>query len=196
MSIMMLVNTSCVTQNAQKTQDENSNEFKKDKGVAKQNNTPQPLSTKDNATTTEIYAPRSPIKNEKMTATSENSPRTPNKKELSYEPAVVELEGKLTIKTYWGPPNFGGNPKTDSKLKEWILKLNEPIDVIGDKDPTNDETSTSVYGVTKVQLVLLGPHRNLVGKRVLVKGMLFHGTTGHHFTDVLMLVQSISPSSK
>jgi hypothetical protein len=29
---------------------------------------------------------------------------------LDYWPAVVQVEGKLNIKTFFGPPNFGENP--------------------------------------------------------------------------------------
>jgi len=48
---------------------------------------------------------------------------------LEYEPAVVELEGKLRVKTFYGPPNFGENPKTDLKERCWILSLDKPINV-------------------------------------------------------------------
>jgi hypothetical protein len=130
------------------------------------------------------------------TATQDNTPKTPVKKELSYEPTIVELEGTLTVKTYYGPPNYGENPKTDTKEKQWILILSDPVDVIGNKDSHDDLHTVSVHNITDVQLVLLGPHDNLIGKTVLVKGTLFHGFTGHHHTDVLMDVQSISPRPK
>ena len=42
------------------------------------------------------------------------------------------------------------------------------------------------------ELVLTVPHKNMIGKNVIVIGALFHGFTGHHHTDVLMRVQSIS----
>ena len=131
-------------------------------------------------------------KKENVPTKQNSTPWTPRGRELSYEPTVVELEGTLTIKTFYGPPNYGENPKTDSKEKQWILKLKEPVDVIGDKGPPNDLTFTSVYRVTQMELVLLGRHNNLIGKQVLVKGTLFHAHTGHHHTDVLMEVQSIS----
>jgi hypothetical protein len=34
---------------------------------------------------------------------------------LSYQPKVVELKGTLSVKTYYGPPNYGENPDTDAK---------------------------------------------------------------------------------
>jgi hypothetical protein len=127
-----------------------------------------------------------PLKKEE---TQNNALRTPSKKELSYEPTVVELKGTLTVKTFFGPPNYGENPKTDSKEKEWILKLNEPVDVIGDDGYPE---TISVHGVRDLELVLSGRHSELIGKKVIAKGTLFHAQTGHHHTDVLMEVQSIN----
>ena len=40
-------------------------------------------------------------------------------------------------------------------------------------------------------MVLTAPHKELIGKTVLVKGTLFHAFTAHHHTDVLMDVHSI-----
>jgi len=115
-----------------------------------------------------------------------------DKKEwLDYWPAVVELEGKLSIETFFGPPNFGENPKTDSKERSWILSLNKPINVRGKTDP-DPGLSTPAENVRNLQLVLSVPRKELIGKKVIVKGTLFHAHTGHHHTDALMNVQSIS----
>lgn len=109
---------------------------------------------------------------------------------LEYEPAVVVLEGKLIIKTYFGPPNFGEDPKTDSRERSWILSLDKPIKVRA-KDETDPVTGPSVDNVRELQLVLHKPRRKMIGKKVRVKGTLFHAHTGHHHTDVLMDVESI-----
>lgn len=110
----------------------------------------------------------------------------------SYEPAVVELKGNLSIKTFFGPPNFGENPSTDSKENSWILSLTSPMNVCAkiDGDPTS---GPSVENVRELQLVLPKSRKELIGKDVIVVGTLFHAHTGHHHTDVLMTVQSISP---
>ena len=111
---------------------------------------------------------------------------------LTYEPAVVELRGKLTTKMYYGPPNYGENPKTDSKEVFFILLLSKPVNVRGNPDPAGPEDQVSVENVRRMELVLRIPHKNMLGKNVTVKGMLFHAFTGHHHTDVLMSVRSIS----
>ncbi len=110
---------------------------------------------------------------------------------VDYWPAIVEVKGKLGVKTFFGPPNFGENPKTDAKERSWILSLDKPINVRA-KDETDPISGPSVDNVRELQLVLHEPRRELIGKKVIIKGTLFHAHTGHHHTDVLMDVQSIS----
>lgn len=109
---------------------------------------------------------------------------------VDYWPAVVELKGKLVIKTFFGPPNFGENPETDVKERSWILSFEKPIYVRA-KTETDPILGPSVEDIRELQLVLPKPHRELIGKKVIVKGTLFHAHTGHHHTDVLMDVQLI-----
>ena len=120
---------------------------------------------------------------------------TPQQKTwLSYEPAVVELEGKLTIVTYSGSLNFGKDPKTDRKEEVAILELSQPINVRG--NPKSDRDEETVEGVKKVQLVIDPhiPYRRLIGQNVAVKGCLFHAQMKHHFADVLLVVKQIRKS--
>jgi len=113
---------------------------------------------------------------------------------LTYEPTVVELRGKLITKWYYGPPNYGENPKTDSRELLPFLVLDRPVNVRGNPDPDSWPDQVSVEHVRTMELVLTLPHKNMIGKNVIVKGMLFHAFTGHHHTDVLMSVQSFSLS--
>jgi hypothetical protein len=122
---------------------------------------------------------------------------TAQKKEwLSYQPTVVELKGRLSVKTYYGPPNYGENPKTDAKEVLPILILENSINVRGSRNPQIEFDRKSVRNLRVIQLVLQMPHKEFIGKTVLVKGTLFHGFTGHHHTDVLMDVRSIKLSPK
>lgn len=116
--------------------------------------------------------------------------RTRSDEWLPFEPAVVELNGKLDIETFFGPPNFGEEPDRDSEERHWILTLDKPINVR--PGPGSDPLfSEPVENVRKVQLVMHEPHRELIDKRVLVTGTLFRGHTGHHFTEALLNVRSI-----
>jgi len=111
---------------------------------------------------------------------------------LSYEPEVVELDGQLVLQLKSGPPNFGEEPKTDQKLRVPVLLLRDRVSVLGDQgDGYNSET---VHGVRQIQLAFIGSqtsHKALIGKQVVVTGSLFHAHTGHHFTDVVLKVNSI-----
>lgn len=112
---------------------------------------------------------------------------------LSYQPTIVELNGTLSVKTYYGPPNYGENPDTDTKEALPVLVLSKPVNVRGNPDPKAGFDRRSVEDVREIQLVLTTPHKEFIGKTVLVKGTLFHAFTAHHHTDVLMDVRSFKP---
>jgi hypothetical protein len=111
---------------------------------------------------------------------------------LSYEPEVMELDGRLVIEAKYGPPNFGEQPKTDEKVRVPILVLRDRADMLADSG--DGPNAKPVYDVRQIQLVFAGTetaHKALIGKQVVVTGTLFHAHTGHHYTDVVMNVQSI-----
>ena len=111
---------------------------------------------------------------------------------LSYEPAIVELEGTVIVVRKYGLPNFGEQPKTDAKWRVPILVLTKPVNVRGNsEDVLNSE---SVEGLRRIQLSFYNleiSHKRFIGKRVRVKGTLFHAITGHQFTKVVINVDSI-----
>jgi len=118
------------------------------------------------------------------------------KRWLSYEPAIVELEGRLVIQHEWGPPNFGEEPLTDRKEKVPVMVLAKAINVRG--TPGDTLNATSVEGTRRVQLVFPYtpiPYKQLIGQKIVVKGNLFHRHTGHHYTPVLIWVRTLSPAS-
>jgi hypothetical protein len=111
---------------------------------------------------------------------------------LHYWPEKVTLTGRLVYRTFYGPPNYGENPKTDSKETQSILLLDSAIDVIAVKQDALSETER---GVKRVTLVFgeSTPHpvRFYLKRRVTVEGTLFHAHTGHHHTKILIDVASI-----
>jgi uncharacterized protein DUF4431 len=118
--------------------------------------------------------------------------RAQEKQWLSYEPATVELQGRLIVQWKYGPPNFGEQPKTDQRVKVPILVLTRSINVRG--TPGDAHNANSVEGARRVQLTfsnLATDYKQLVGKNVVVKGTLFHAFSGQHYTDVVMDVRSI-----
>lgn len=118
-----------------------------------------------------------------MTSTSEAQ-----RKEFNYETGNVTVTGRIVFRTFYGPPNYGENPKTDSRETQAILLLDSPIDVIG---TSTDDFNVTERGVKELTLVWDQPLRPLRGKRVIAQGSLFHAHTGHHHTKVLMSVTSV-----
>ena len=116
---------------------------------------------------------------------------------LSYDPAVVSLEGKLIVEWKYGPPNYGENPKTDAKVRVLMLVLSRPVNVRG--NPEDALNTESVEGIKRIQLNpanLKTRHEQFIGMRVFVKGTLFHEHTGHHYTKVVMDIHSLEPKKK
>ena len=105
---------------------------------------------------------------------------------LSYDPATVMLKGKLSRNTFAGPPNYESVKKGDAPETYWILHLARPICVSGDEPEKN---------VSDIQLFLseeqYARHKDLLGKRVVVSGKLWHANMGHHHTSVLLNVAEI-----
>jgi Domain of unknown function (DUF4431) len=115
---------------------------------------------------------------------------------LSYEPAPVELQGRLTVQWKYGPPNFGEQPKTDQRVKVPILVLARPINVRG--TPGDAHNANAVKGARRIQLTFANlptDYKQLISKNVVAKGTLFHAFSGHHYTDVVMSVDSLELKS-
>jgi hypothetical protein len=106
-----------------------------------------------------------------------------------YEPAVVELEGRLISEERFGPPNFGETPEIDARIRVVVLRLNDVIDVVG--NPSDALNATTERDVVEVQLVFadapIYDDAAFYGKPVSVRGRLFHSFTGHHARKVHVL---------
>ena len=109
---------------------------------------------------------------------------------FKFEPAVVNLTGKLIKKEFFGPPGYGEDPKTDSKEHAAILLLSQPIRVVAGKDDQFNETRKNVKEVQliNVKRITLSPY---IQKKVKVTGKLSSAITGHHHTDVLIEIDTI-----
>lgn len=112
---------------------------------------------------------------------------------LSYEPATVTLKGKISRKTFAGPPNYESVKKGDTPEPYWILHLIKPICMDANEKIIGGEKREKK--VSSLQLILSGEqyaqYKGLLGKRVEVSGKLMHAHTGHHHTKVLLTVKAI-----
>lgn len=113
-----------------------------------------------------------------------------------YEPVASEIKGKLTLNSFYGPPNYGKTPETDMIETVWVLNLDSTINVHQDKPELEEEDFNSTqYNIDRVQLATA---RNKIDlkkyqdKIINVKGTFWGAHTGHHFTPVLMDVISVS----
>jgi hypothetical protein len=113
---------------------------------------------------------------------------------LSYEVAGVRLTGTISRKTFPGPPNYESIRRGDEPETYWILHLARPICTVA--APDNDAESN----VNAIQLILAPKQYALYKKfvggraRVRVTGKLLHAITGHHHTQVLLELTSMSGS--
>jgi len=110
------------------------------------------------------------------------------------QPDIVQLSGLLTLQSFYGPPNYGEEPETDSVEIVPILELDQPTDLSVMSDARDGNRSTRTYSdVTRIELAApIDLHiSGFLGHKLIVEGVLFSAFTGHHHTDVLMDVQKI-----
>jgi hypothetical protein len=107
---------------------------------------------------------------------------------LRYEPHQVRLDGTLLRQTFPGPPNYTDTTSGDTPERVFLIHLSHPICVGADStDPVNqaERNVVLVQLIPRSEPVMIIPG-NVVGKRVRVTGYLFHGSSGHHHTQVLI----------
>lgn len=113
---------------------------------------------------------------------------------LRYESAV-RLRGTIRRETFPGRPNYESVERGDEPETIWLLQLARPLCATAD-----GEDSESERDVHEVQLVLTPRQyqrwRTLVGARVVAAGKLFHSSTGHHHTRVLLNVSELKKASR
>ena len=116
---------------------------------------------------------------------------------LQYEPQVVVLRGDLREVFKYGPPNYGENPESDSKMWVPMLELTEPVSVCG--DTSSEVNKDSISGIRDLQLIfpVLPPsYGRLLKHPVIVSGTLEQATFGPMFTPVVLTVRTLEADSK
>ena len=113
-------------------------------------------------------------------------------KEYYYEPNVSIIEGTLITRLHYGPPGYGEDPDNDEEVYPFILLLDDAIDVFTEE---TDEFNSNKSSVLEVQLVLRGePYIDIAkeykNQHIKVEGTLFSAFTGHHYTEVLIVVDN------
>jgi len=106
-----------------------------------------------------------------------------------YEPVTAELTGVIKFEPRYGAPGFGEDPTRDKRVRICVLKLRAPINVKG--TPSDDLISETVRGIREIQLVSHKALKRHENKWVRVRGKLFHAHTAHHYTKVVMSVETV-----
>ena len=114
----------------------------------------------------------------------------------------IDLAGRLAEREVFGPPGYGENPRTDTKVKIVVLRLPCKVDVLplansqvsetADLDPVHDVSEIQLFFSKELEASL----RSYFGKTVMVNGALSEGLAGGEFTKVVMTVKKISLTSK
>ncbi len=111
----------------------------------------------------------------------------------------VTLTGTIFRETFPGPPNYESIEDGDTPETYWILTIKTPQCVIAES-AENDELYEVANSTIRFQLAFetsntYQSQKNLEGSTAVVKGQLFIGTSGHHHTEALISVKSISTAS-
>jgi hypothetical protein len=103
---------------------------------------------------------------------------------LPYEPETVVLTGTVQRALAYGPPGYGETPRQDTKEIFYSLQLAAPICILGGDD--FDQPAEPSIRQLQIAFINMPFDRTLPGHRVRITGTLFHATTGHQHTKVLI----------
>ncbi|MFZ2269487.1 MAG: DUF4431 domain-containing protein [Azonexus sp.] len=104
-----------------------------------------------------------------------------------YDVEGITLSGKVVLRTFFGPPNYGENPETDARETQALLQLDQPLCTLASEE--RDEPAERNQRL--VTLVPMGglSLKQYAGKHVSVQGSLYHADNGHHRTPVLIAIR-------
>ena len=103
-----------------------------------------------------------------------------------YEDKPIRLFGAVSRRTFYGPPNFGENPKTDERDSVYVFRPAKPLLPCSpsDFDNANGDNGSPVR---ELVIVPFGkPHR--LGRQWLT-GAISHSVTASQFLDYVFDVE-------
>lgn len=121
-------------------------------------------------------------------------PRVAADEQVLLKGALVMLDGRAEIRTFYGRPGYGEAPATDSHEVVWVLFPNQSL---GFAVPA---LAGGRYGdEIALQLILGDAEARQMRESAActqVSGTLMPRMTGHHHTAVLMDVTGVKPCSE
>lgn len=107
--------------------------------------------------------------------------------ECFHEDATVRLTGTVEYRNFYGPPNYGENPKTDRLLHVPLLRLDKPITPC---ELTDFDSDKAKVGEPIRMLQLSGTITRLTaGQRQSFIGTIHPATMGPEFLDYIFDVR-------
>ena len=107
-------------------------------------------------------------------------------KQCFHEDKPIRVFGTVSRRTFYGPPNFGENPKTDERDSVYVFRPAKPLVPcsLSDFDNANGDNGSPVR---ELVIVPFGkPHR--LGRQWLT-GAISHSVTASQFLDYVFDVE-------
>ncbi|MGP1576696.1 MAG: hypothetical protein ACTTH7_04280 [Treponema sp.] len=98
----------------------------------------------------------------------------------------VTLAGTVAIMQYYGPPNYGETPETDTIESHPVLTLQNPLTIT----IAGQKLCIRSLQIICNQRLLRYPF--IAGKNYIIEGNVFLAQTGHHYTEAVLLANRIS----
>ncbi|HCB1501240.1 TPA: DUF4431 domain-containing protein [Klebsiella michiganensis] len=99
----------------------------------------------------------------------------------------VKLSGYVEVRTFFGPPNYGENPKTDSRQVQSMLFLDEPVCATAAPNAIQyDEDERDQIEVTLRTESPSSALTSLASKHVTVAGKLEHAESGYDNSKLIL----------
>ena len=128
-------------------------------------------------------------------------PKIPTQNIQSLEPSIT-LRGKLRLKLFPGPPEYGSIEEGDRADYVWIVELDESSFLLALNAPEN-ELSLDLADIIKREdahdLILCLDEKlertceEYKDQDIVVRGILFHAHTAHHYTPLLIDLKDMLP---
>ena len=99
----------------------------------------------------------------------------------------------IEIQTFPGAPNYESIKEGDKIEKGWILKIDDPFDMV----PTSHDEDVEAAPEKNIKFVHLAIMNDKIwpelkqGKHVSVEGVIYHRENGHHHSRVLLETEKL-----